>query len=235
MAFESGDIYTKSDVTGLVLGAGNDAKIKYDGTDLEIDSSLVAPSDVTVQCGTNKTIELQEVVWDDLRVPLSSTKRLGFSDPDWVQFQDDGSGSVGVYGLAFSNVTDEEVFFTVQMSHKYKQGTDIHPHVHWAPSDADSGGVTWGLEYTWVNIGGTFGNTVIITSDDVTDTTALKHHYSDFPDITGTSKNISSILMCRLFRDISDANDTYAHDAFLLEIDFHFEIDTIGSRQELVK
>jgi len=175
-------------------------------------------------------------VWEDLRVPISSIKRLGFSDPDWVKFADDAGGtSVGIYALAFDNTTDEEVFFTAQIPHAYKEGTDITPHVHWAPSDANAGGVTWGLEYVWANQDGTYGDTVIITADDATDTTSHKHHRIDFAVISGAGKTISSVLMCRLFRDISDDNDTYAHDAFLLEFDFHFEKDTVGSRAILTK
>ena len=34
-------------------------------------------------------------VFDDIRVPLSSIKRLGNSDPGWTKFKDDGAGSNG--------------------------------------------------------------------------------------------------------------------------------------------
>ena len=190
---------------------------------------------ITIDADGNLTLVGGATVWDDLRVPLSSIKRLGFSDPDWVQFKDNGAASVGVYALAFSEVVDEEVFFSVQLPHAYKEGSAIKPHVHWAPSDGGAGGVTWGLEYTWADIEGTFGNSTIITADDLTDEVSHKHHTADFADISGTGKGISSMLMCRLFRDISDANDNYGSDAFLLEIDFHYEIDAMGSKEAVSK
>jgi hypothetical protein len=174
-------------------------------------------------------------VWDDLRVPISSIKRLGFTDPAWVQFKDDGAGSTGVYALAFDSGTDEEVFFTAQIPHSYDEGTDIYPHVHWTPSDGNAGNVVWGLEYTWQNINGTFGNTTIITVTDSTDATDRKHLYAAFAAINGAGMTISSILVCRLFRDANNAADTYGSDAFLLEVDFHYQIDTVGSRTETTK
>jgi len=205
----SGAVNIGSTGTTRIGGASNYSEFESDGT-------LEFIGDATV--------------WEDLRVPISAIKRLGFSDPGWVQFKTDGAGSVGVYALAFDPSTDEEVYFSCQLPHSYKEGSDITPHVHWAPSDANAGGVTWGLEYTWANIDGTYGNTTIITADDSTDTTSHKHHMANFSAITGTGKTLSSMLVCRLFRDVSDANDTYASDAFLLEVDFHFEKDTVGSR-----
>jgi hypothetical protein len=75
-----------------------------------------------------------------------------------------------------------------------------------------------------------------MTFDDSTDSTDRKHHKAvNATGIDGTGKTLSSMIICRLYRDVSDANDTYASDAFLLEIDFHYEIDTVGSRTELTK
>lgn len=175
-------------------------------------------------------------VWDDIRVPISSAKRLGLTDPDWVKFKDDGAGSVGVYALAFDNVRDEEVFFSVQMPHSYKEGSDIDPHVHWAPSSGAAGDVIWALEYVWADeTTGVFGNTTIITITTATAEVSHKHQRAEFAYISGTGKKISSMLMCRLYRFATSASDDYAADVFLLEFDFHFRLDTAGSRREVVK
>ena len=170
-------------------------------------------------------------VWEDLRVPVSSVSRLGFSDPDWVNFID------GVYALAFDGgVTEEEVFFTVQMPHSWKEGTTITPHIHWSPGDIGcEGEVVWNLEYTWANIDSVFGETSTAQATDATGSTNLKHLFVDMDTIDGSGKTISSILMCRLYRDPTLGGDTYEEDALLLEIDFHYESDTIGSRQILTK
>lgn len=214
----TGDIDVTGDLTAKGCKFGDGGITDY--TEIEADGTIVFNG--------------AAVVWDDIRVPLSSIKRLGFTDPDWVKFADDGAGSTGVYALAFDDTADEEVFFSCQIPHSYKEETDIIPHVHWAPSDGDAGNVTWKLEYTWQNIDGTFGNTSTVSVTDSTDSTSHKHLYAEMSAITGTSKIISSELMCRLYRDVSDG-DTYGSDAFLLEFDFHFEKDTVGSRLALTK
>jgi len=191
--------------------------------------------DIDVYTSANKTIELQTVVYEDLRVAVASASRLGFTDPDWVQVTDDGAGSVGVYALGFADNRDEELFFTVQIPHSYKQGTDILPHVHWLPLGADTGVVEWQLEYTWANIDSAFPTTSTATGTDAGAGTANTHQVVSLSTITGTSKNISSMLLCRIHRDGGNGSDTYTGDAVLLEIDFHFQINTMGSRQELVK
>ncbi len=237
----TGNVSVDSSSNKFLAGATQDFEIFYDGTYGRLDGTgeEIRIGDDTTNCTAvepDGTIRFEgaAIVWDDLRVPLSAAKRLGFSDPDWEQFQDDGAGSVGVYEQAFSNTIDQELFFDRQLPHSYREGTDIRPHVHWSPSTAGAGNVTWKLEYTWVNIDGTFGTTTTIAVTDATDTTALKHHKALMSNIDGTGKTMSSMLLCRLYRDVSDG-DTYAADAFALEIDFHYQKDTVGSREELTK
>lgn len=207
--------------THVVDQSGNIVKIAGDGTNIakcEADGTLVFEGDATV--------------WDDLRVPVSSIKRLGNSDPDWETFLN------GTYGLAFSNTVDQEVFFVVQIPHSWKLGSDLHPHVHWSPSNTNTGSVTWKLEYTIADITGTFGATSTLSVTDAGDGTAYKHQLADLGDIDMSgytdSGDVSIILVCRLYRDVDDGDD-YNADAFLHEIDFHFEKDMLGSRLELSK
>lgn len=167
---------------------------------------------------------------DDLRVPITSTEKDGVDQPGMKKFIDNGSGSTGVYSYYFDPDKTEELFFVVQMPHSWKEGTDISPHVHWsAETDVGSDKVTWGLEYTWSNIGSTFSNTTIITNSDPDPTvgtvTAYEHAMTDIGTIVGTGQTVSSLLICRVFRDGSNSADTYPNDAVLFEIDFHYEID----------
>ncbi len=77
------------------------------------------------------------------------------------------------------------------------------------------------------------GTTTIQADQTITNAEGDKHFRSDFSAITGTNKNISSVLLCRLFRNSSHINDTYDNGtalALLIDIDFHYEIDMIGSR-----
>jgi len=168
----------------------------------------------------------------------------GIKDPGFAVFKTNGAGSTGVYTYWYDKDTEEEVFFSCQMPHNWKEGTDIHPHVHWTPKTdgtTSASRVCWGLEYTWSNITGSFGNTSIsyanlpisYTGSPIADA----HYLTELPDISGAGKTFSSMLICRLFRDAtsSGSSDSYGYDAGLLEFDFHYEIDSFGSQDEFVK
>jgi len=194
--------------------------------------------------GFNKRFTVEQIdsygttatVWDDLRVPMTSTSKGGSKDPDFEVIRDNGSSSQGIFAEQFSNSTEQELYFVVQLPHNYKLGTNLHPHVHWLVDSAPAGGTTvrWGLEYSLVNIGDAMPESTIIYITAEDPVTQYKHILSEFPAIDCSSiNNISTMLVCRIFRDV--ANDDFADDAALLEFDFHYEIDSIGSDGELVK
>lgn len=178
--------------------------------------------------------------YEDLRVPMSSTRKGAAEDPTFKVFLTDGSGSVGVYGHHFKTNISEELFFEVQMPHGWVEGSDIFPHIHWsAKTNVGTDKVRWGLEFIWVNVGGTFSTTTILYGEDpippVGTVDAYEHVISSLGNIDGTGQTLSSMLMCRVFRDGPHSNDTYGSDAILLQIDFHYQIDADGSREEYTK
>lgn len=173
--------------------------------------------------------------WDDLRVPVNATNIGAANDPNFAQVLTNGAGSQGVYTYLFDASAEEELFFSVQLPHAWKEGTDIEPHVHWFPTNTNTGVVRWGLEYTWASVNGTFGNTTIIYVEDAADGTEYKHQLADFAAISASGQTLSSMLMCRIFRDATNGADTYNADCGLLEIDFHHRIDSLGSLSEYVK
>jgi len=227
----SGDVLFPNDNQALALGggAGGDARIYYDGADLQIDSSLVAASDIDIACGANKTIELQNTVWEDLRIPIGALIP-GATPPTLATFV----GSISVYLFTVGN--DDEVYLTLQIPHSYTEGTDIYPHLHWAPISTNTGNVLWKMEYQWKNIGQAFtGATTTIQALDAGNGTLGEDQVAAFPSISGSGMQISSMLTARLYRNGSDGTDTYTTSAALLEFDLHFEVNTMGSRQEFIK
>ena len=184
-------------------------------------------------------------MWDDLRVPMTALF-VGSSAPGFAQaFDDSGGTSAGVYVQWFSPTSEEQLFFTAQLPHTYAEGTDIEVHVHWISADTAAGAgtdVSWGLEYTWANINGDFGDTVIIYGDEQTNgasetLTVGKHYITEIATIDGTGKTMSSMIVGRVFRDATGTGgtDDYDDDAGLLEIDFHYEINSFGSMEEYTK
>ena len=108
-------------------------------------------------------------------------------------------------------------------------------HVHWMPTNANAGNVKWNLEYSWQNINGTFSAPTTISIVDSTDTTAWKHLIAVFPTIDGSAITVNNAIVFRLYRDPSDGDDTYGSDAALIQVGFHYEANTMGSRQVTAK
>jgi hypothetical protein len=168
--------------------------------------------------------------WEDVKVAVNTVRVPASAAPGWAAFQ---GGQI----LWFDASSDESVYFTVLIPHSYKEGSDIYPHAHWTPgSSTNTGAVRWGLEYSWANVNTAFPAATTVYCTDAGSGTANDNQVAEFPAaISGTGKDIGSILVCRLFRDANDAADTFTADAGLLEFDFHIQVDAIGSDAETSK
>jgi hypothetical protein len=179
--------------------------------------------------------EADPIQWDDIRCPVSALAP-GATPADPIVYGPGGAVRIrGFDGAA----TLESMDFTVQIPHGYKEGSNISPHVHWCPSTNNGGNVIWHLDYYWVERNGTIpALTQVDTGALAAGGVAWKHLRNDFPVINGSPGgvpfHVSSMLMCRIWRDPTGA-DTYPDDAGLLEVDFHYEIDSVGSRTENAK
>lgn len=174
-------------------------------------------------------------VFDDIMVP-GFTVRSGSTAPAFEPFV---GGVYITYFLDAGASSEDHVYFSVQFPHSWA-GTTIYPHVHWSP-ETDPGTdavVRWGLEYTWVEYNAASPNTFPATTTVYADApckagSQKKHLLAPFGPITPTADQdgISSMMMCKLFRNSSHANDTYnGKRAGFLQFDIHFEKNTEGSR-----
>ena len=165
------------------------------------------------------TDSITAVGWDDLRIDVTAGTKGNLNPPDLATFRD------GLVLTAFADNATEQVYFDVQMPHSWNK-TAIRPHIHWSPGNsADTGSVVWGLEYSWSNAVAEPGNTFpASTTDTVTQAaggTAYEHQIAQWSEIDGTDKRVSSVLICRLYREGGNAADTFAGDAYALSVDFH--------------
>jgi hypothetical protein len=166
----------------------------------------------------------------------------GTTKPNWKLFVDPD-----MYTWEFiDGASNRELFFIVQLPHDYKEGSTIYPHVHWSSKvAAGTQRIKWVLTYQWVNHTENFAATSSGSASGYTlaganpsrSVNAYEHVITPLGSgIDGTGKKISSILMCRLYRDGSDTtNDDFTGSGFLLSFDFHYEIDSFGSDSEYTK
>ncbi len=203
----------------------------------QIKTDRIAPTDLTIVTGADKTVVLDTVVWDDLRITPGAFDRPGVSDPTYQIWQPGGSG-IQFYVLKFNQ--SQYADFTVQVPHKYKTGTNIWVHAHWTPGNRGTtegtATVAWKLAYSWASIGAAFTASAVADMTDACQSTNDQHLMTPEVEISGAGKGISSVLMCRIYRDTGDTwAGTAANGPALLEVDFHFSQDTQGSRQRSSK
>lgn len=176
-------------------------------------------------------------VWDDIRVVPTAFNFAGSTDPSLVDFRPTGAGATTkLYEFA----KDDVAYFTIQLPHGYKESSDIRVHLHWTPGARGGAETTalvgWKVLYTWANIGAAFP--VMATADlsSACTSTDWAHIMTPSVVISGTGKNISSQLVCQVTRTDTGADDTWASSTsgqlpMLLEVDFHYQANTIGSRE----
>lgn len=176
--------------------------------------------------------ELYDTVWDDVRVSGNAFAK-NVNAPSLSAFG--AAGGLLAYSFTGTGVTVNQVYFAIQIPHSYKLGTNLRPHVHWTPTTTDAGNVVWQLEYAWQDLGAVFSAATPIEIIDAAAGVAWEHQLAEFPEISGAGVDLSSMLICRLFRNPAHTSDTYGQDAALLEFDIHFQANTLGSREEFSK
>lgn len=169
--------------------------------------------------------------WDDMRIVPGAFQFAGSADPTLSTWQPGGAGATfRVYEFN----TNDEVFFTTQTPHTYKEGTDFKPHVHWTPRNVgvtESGNtVNWAMDFSIANVNGIFAASTNVALSDTCSGNDDQHEVSASGTITGTGITISSMIMGRLYRNTGDTwtSNGAGGRPVLLEIDIHFQLDTPG-------
>lgn len=217
--------------------------LRINGEILGSDGAKIGDGGVTnyTKMEADGTLEFNgaATVWDDYVTPLTKATFGGAAnDPTLTKLYDDGAGSGGVWALKFND--GDEVLVTVQMPHRWKEGTTIQPHIHFVCDSNVDPSDNFGIEFewTWADIGEDYpANTTLQTNDIPTNVNTNNMH--QFVNITsagidGSGHTISSVLMCRIKRVVA-TGDNYAGGVSILDFDVHYEIDTVGSRQITTK
>jgi hypothetical protein len=169
--------------------------------------------------------------WDDLRFPASQINPLGSVSPPSID--DTLDGVTGT--LLFSGSQENVVAVQAQMSHAWKRGSSVRPHIHWEKTTQSSNAVTWELYYRHIgNPGDTKGAWVGPVAPDGT----IGDHTADgeqlltyWPMVEMTNFKESAMTSYRIHR-VGDT-DAYAGTARLYEFDIHYAKDKNGTPTEV--
>jgi len=154
----------------------------------EIKTDTSIPTDLSIVTGADKTLVLDTVVYEDIRITSGSLDRPGVTDPTFQDWQPDGSGTTFSV-LKFNQ--NQYGTFTCQLPHAYKEGSSITAHVHWTPGDRgvaeDTKTVAWKLDYSWANINSVFASSKTVDLTDTCDGVNDKHLMTPDLAIDGTT------------------------------------------------
>jgi hypothetical protein len=167
----------------------------------------------------------EDGVFDDEKFPLTRDRQGQASKPDF-DFTN--------LGLLFpQNDATEIVYIIGQFSHKRKAFTNIAPHVHFIQDNALT--PVFKMDYRWYENGdlmpGAF-TTITAATFAFTYTAGNMLQIAAFPDIDGSAiGSVSSMMDIKLYRE----DNVAIGDVLTKEFDLHYEIDSLGSKEEYVK
>jgi len=209
-----------------------------DGTDDIQDATTGQKGLMTAAHATAiSTLESQiNDVWDDMRIVPGAVSFPGVADPALVTWQPSGSG-ISTYVYEFDN--GDYVSAIIQLSHEYKQGSDLKPHIHWTPKSrgsAESGKtVAWEIEYSIANVGDVFPAMQTIQLTDTVTGTNDEHEITSSGTIDGTGIKESAIIVLNIKRGSTDtwSTNTNGNMPAWLECDIHYQKDKLGTTTEI--
>lgn len=220
----------------VILGTDGDAVLYYDGNDLYLVTDIIAASDFILDCGENKTLVLAEPVTEDLQVQLSTAKLPPANSPTWRTFDYGVGGGIAFSVLGFA--IGDHLDFKLQTKHSVKLNIIIGNHLHWTiPSDSEGDKIKFQLDV--VAAGKNEAYAIPAGSPFTGEHTLIAaesgfHRKLNISEIPAVNTTISTIYQCRLTR-VAASSDDYANEVYVDFDDSHVKIDTMGSRQELVK
>ena len=182
----SGNIFLTTDSQKILFGTGKDMSIYYNGTNGYIKTDEIAPSDLHITAGAEKTLVLDTVVYRDINAAGYLLTKPVSSAPGTVNFVDKNGVDTGIPTYAFA--VGEYVSGGFEIQHDYKEGTDLVFHVHWqgiaAPSGTDN--VQWRLTYLIMRDETVLEPAVTIDSPDTVFDTQYDSKRTDFAAIDGS-------------------------------------------------
>jgi hypothetical protein len=176
-------------------------------------------------------------VWDDAQIPLISTTK---QTPSGEIITNEAEQTLDFKTNA--TIIDYAIA-SIQLSHKWKIGSDILAHIHWEQTVA--GIPNWLLQYRWQQLDSakvTVWTDIAMNTPVFTYVSGTLNQISNGADIVPpVGAGVSDILQFRVIRDTTNISglfagvDPVATDLSATSFDFHYEIDTLGSSEPYVK
>jgi len=157
---------------------------------------------------------------------LEPTLREGVGNPaELAGFK----GNTVAYLFIDGSVSETFVNWDVPL--QWATGTDLYAAIHWSPgASTNTGTVRWALEFTAAPVNGTFPDTTTFYIDsNVSTASAWKHIQAVSDPYPGSAAASNQRFLIRLYRDGDSGTDTFAAGAYLIGIDFYYQVNKFGT------
>lgn len=179
------------------------------------------------------SVKLNSGLYDDSQTPSTATRTGVIAPTTETGFRGDGN----FQAINFVNNQADEVQFTTQLPHVWKEGDAIFPHVHFSPWTTGTGNVQFILEYYQANVNEQFPaspSTYTMTYNVASNKQWYHLIANNSIPMSMTGKTASNMLYCRLYRDNTVGSNLAARVTFL-GFDYHYVKDSLSSRSEYKK
>ncbi len=174
--------------------------------------------------------------WEDLRFPAIALR----IDSSATRYSIDTT-DLGVSFAANARHVEEQVNMIAQLPHGWKEGSDLHPHIHWIQTTADL--PNWLMQYRVYNSDTAPGAWTyeVANTPAFTWASGSLSQISSFPPIDMTGMTVSCIVDIKFWRDVADGSGEFGGAesspvaVLLKEFDIHYLIDSFGSTAEYTK
>lgn len=184
---------------------------------------------LAMRVNANDQTKLPQTVFDDY-ITSGLTVALGADAPALKTFR----GTLNLPAFLGTGVIVEQGFFEVHILHGFRVDSSPTFHVHWAHNTAaPTGNVKWLIDYSIARGygAGTYPAPSTLTTVQAAPAQYV-HEITDDDDMTipaSVEFEPDSVLLGRIYRNPADAADTFENDAFLIQVDMHYERSHIGT------
>lgn len=192
--------------------------------------TINSDDDLNISCGTNKTLELQETVWEDIQFPVDTGKVPASNAPSFETF------TTNTKAFAF-DVNDNIDLQSNEVPHSWAEGTDASVHAHVAIKTAQSTGASqWvkvEVDIAYAKVTGVFTEQTFYGEIEIPDgSSALQHFLISMDTLLDLSgMEIGTQIKPKLTRISATSGDEYSDSVFILQVGAHVENNTLGSRE----
>lgn len=174
-------------------------------------------------------------VFDDLLGDITQIKTLGTGVSS--------NNTENTLDYTAAAVTTDYAYINYQVSHQWKAGSGIYPHIHWEQNQNAT--PNWLIQYRWQANGQaktTAWTNYKCTTNAYTYVSGTLNQVSYGAVVTPPAGySLSDIIQFRIIRDTANTStlfagaDAYTGVASITGADIHLERDTVGSKTEYTK